>query len=255
MADYRISELAERTGFAASTLRYYEQVGLLPVERATNGYRTYTDTQLVRLQFIGRAKRLGLSLDDIRDLVRIWDEGSCAGVKARLGELIATRSGDIATRITELTAFDVELGHARVALSGPTPAGACDDSCGCTRLADQPAVLPPTIGCMLSTDERTARGDEWAALLRQATSRVALDDGVDITFQATADLTGRIAELAAREQQCCSFFEFTLDIAVGGRVTLRVRAPQEAQPMLIGLFGSGAVADRGREIDPLEATA
>jgi DNA-binding transcriptional MerR regulator len=236
MADYRISELAERTGFTASTLRYYEQVGLVPVDRATNGYRTYTDDQLVRLRFIARAKRLGLSLDDIRELVRIWDDGSCAGLKARLGELIATRSGDIAARIDELTAFDTELGHARAALSGPTPAGACDDSCGCTRLPDQPAD-PPPIACMLSTDDRAARGDEWAMLLQQASARVAVDDGIDITFQATAGLTGRIAELAAREQQCCSFFEFRLDIAAGGRVTLRVRAPQEAQPMLIGLFG------------------
>jgi DNA-binding transcriptional MerR regulator len=253
MADYRISELAERTGFAASTLRYYEQVGLVPAERATNGYRTYTDDQLVRLQFIARAKRLGLSLDDIRDLVGIWDGGSCAGVKARLGELIATRSGEIANRITELTAFDAELGHARAALSGPTPTGACDDTCGCTRLPDQPAE-PPPIACTLSTDDRTARGDEWAAMLQQATARIAVDDGIDITFQATADLTGGIAELAAREQQCCSFFEFRLDIAAGGRVTLRVRAPQEAQPMLTGLFGSGAVADGRREIDALEAT-
>jgi DNA-binding transcriptional MerR regulator len=241
MADYRISELAERTGFAASTLRYYEQVGLVPVDRATNGYRTYTDDQLVRLQFIARAKRLGLSLDDIRELVRIWDGGSCAGVKARLGELIATRSGEVATRITELTAFDAELGHARDALAGQAPAGACDDSCGCTRLPDQPAVSPP-IACTLSTDDRTARGDEWAVLLQQATARVAVAGGIDITFQATAGLTGRIAELAAREQQCCSFFQFTLDIAAGDRVTLRVRAPQDGQRMLIGLFGADGAA-------------
>jgi DNA-binding transcriptional MerR regulator len=236
MADYRISELAERTGFTTSTLRYYEQVGLAPVERATNGYRTYTDDQLVRLQFIARAKRLGLSLDDIRDLVRIWDGGSCAGVKARLGQLIATRSGDIATRITELSAFDVELGRARAALSGPTPRGACDDACGCTRLPDQPAD-PARIACTLSTDDHTARGDEWAVLLRQATERVAVAGGIDITFQPTAGLAGRIAELAAREQQCCSFFEFRLDIAAGGRMTLRVRAPQDGQAMLLDLFG------------------
>jgi DNA-binding transcriptional MerR regulator len=239
MADYRISELAERTGFTASTLRYYEQVGLVPAARATNGYRSYTDDQLVRLQFIARAKRLGLSLDDIRDLVRIWDGGSCAGVKARLGELIATRSGDIAARITELTTLDAELGHARTALSGPTPAGACDDTCGCTRRPDRSVAPSPPIACTLSTDDRAARGEEWAALLKRATARGAVDDGIDITFQAAAGLTGRIAELAAREQQCCSFFEFTLDIAAAGRVTLRVRAPQEAQPMLIGLFGEG----------------
>jgi DNA-binding transcriptional MerR regulator len=160
MADYRISELAERTGFTASALRYYEQVGLVPTHRSKTGYRTYDDEQLARLQFIARAKRLGLSLDDIRDLVRVWEDGSCSTVQARLGELIAARSRDVASRIDELTTFDAELLRARAMLSSRTPDGPCDDTCRCNAAtADQPAA-PEPVACTLSTDDRTARGVE-----------------------------------------------------------------------------------------------
>ena len=63
----RISEVSERTGFSGPTLRYYEQIGLLPApERTGAGYRVYGDRDVARLDFIARAKRLGCSLDEIR---------------------------------------------------------------------------------------------------------------------------------------------------------------------------------------------
>jgi DNA-binding transcriptional MerR regulator len=78
---YRISELAERTGFPASTLRYYEQQGLLPaVARTSGGYRSYDERTVERLSFIARAKQLDLPLDEIRDLAAVWDDGACAPV-------------------------------------------------------------------------------------------------------------------------------------------------------------------------------
>ena len=64
-----IADAAARTGFPASTLRYYEQVGLIEPERTASGYRVYDDRALLRLTFIGRAKALGLSLDEISELV------------------------------------------------------------------------------------------------------------------------------------------------------------------------------------------
>ncbi len=61
---YRIAEVAERSGFPAATLRYYERVGLLPEpSRTAAGYRDYDDRTLERLAFIARAKRLGCSLE------------------------------------------------------------------------------------------------------------------------------------------------------------------------------------------------
>jgi predicted site-specific integrase-resolvase len=59
---YRIAELAERSGFTATTLRYYEQVGVLdPPVRTPAGYRLYDDAALDRLAFVDRAKRMGLA--------------------------------------------------------------------------------------------------------------------------------------------------------------------------------------------------
>ena len=52
-ATYRIKEIADRSGFTPPTLRYYEEIGLLPAPaRTSSGYRTYDDTTLTRLAFI-----------------------------------------------------------------------------------------------------------------------------------------------------------------------------------------------------------
>ncbi len=63
----KIGELAQRSGLAASAIRYYEQAGLLPkAERGANGYRRYAEGALERLQMIQIAQNLGFSLDAIR---------------------------------------------------------------------------------------------------------------------------------------------------------------------------------------------
>jgi hypothetical protein len=60
VSGYRIAELAERSGFTATALRYYEQIGLLePPARTSAGYRMYDDAALERLAFVDRAKRMG----------------------------------------------------------------------------------------------------------------------------------------------------------------------------------------------------
>ena len=63
----KIGELAERSGIAASAIRYYEQAGLLPAPtRSANGYRVYAETALERLQLIQLGQNLGFSLDAMR---------------------------------------------------------------------------------------------------------------------------------------------------------------------------------------------
>lgn len=62
---YKIKDVADRSGFSAVTLRYDEQIGLLPESaRTAAGYRLYDDDALERLAFIARAKQLGCSLDE-----------------------------------------------------------------------------------------------------------------------------------------------------------------------------------------------
>ena len=74
----RIKDVAQRTGFSAATLRYYEDIGLLPPAARTDaGYRLYGADTLDRLAFIARAKQLGCSLDEIATLNGAWDGGEC----------------------------------------------------------------------------------------------------------------------------------------------------------------------------------
>ena len=81
----RIKEVAERSGFSAPTLRYYEEIGLLPEPaRTAAGYRIYDETTVERLAFIARAKQLGCSLEEIADLTMAWDGGRCGPVQDRL---------------------------------------------------------------------------------------------------------------------------------------------------------------------------
>jgi DNA-binding transcriptional MerR regulator len=230
MSSYRISQLAEQTGFSPSTLRYYEQVGLLTTERTSGGYRSYGDAEVRRLRFISRAKQLGLALDSIRELLAVWEGGPCASVKARLDELLTARLTDVAARISELTSFGADLARARDGLAAPSPAGPCDDGCGCGEAAQVP------VRCTLSGGGQAARRAEWAALLARATGRADNGCGADITFPADPDLAGRLAALATREKQCCTFFAFTLDLTAAESVTLHIRAPREAGSLLAGLL-------------------
>ena len=83
MRTYTIGEVAERSGFSASALRYYEGIGLVePSTRTGGGCRVYDDGALARLAFISRAKQLGSSLEEITDLVEIWDGERCGPVHA-----------------------------------------------------------------------------------------------------------------------------------------------------------------------------
>src|SRR6478735_9410628 len=68
---YRISQLAARSGVPATTLRFYEEAGLLPADRTPSGYRVYGEDAVERLAFISSAKLLGLALEEIRELLAV----------------------------------------------------------------------------------------------------------------------------------------------------------------------------------------
>jgi DNA-binding transcriptional MerR regulator len=91
VSTYRISELARRTGVSASTLRFYEQAGLLSAARTASGYRVYDEQAVRRLEFIGAAKLLGLPLEEIRELLGVWEHGECIHVRAKLRPLVGAR--------------------------------------------------------------------------------------------------------------------------------------------------------------------
>ncbi len=246
-ATYQIAEVARRSGFPASTLRYYEDVGLVaPAERTDAGYRLYDDRSLTKLAFIARAKQLGCTLEEIADLVTAWEGEQCWPVQARLRSLVESKILESQGRLVEMMAFSAQLREAATALSGHTPDGPCDDDCGCTtepsspsssavQLTSKPADAAPPIACTLGDADMPKRLDAWQEALAPVVARTAIDDGVRLTFASGASLA-RVADLAVAEQACCMFFRFS--VTVDGRgAALEVTAPTEAREIVYSLFG------------------
>lgn len=103
-----IGELATRSGVPAKTLRYYEEIGLLPPpSRSSSGYRDYNEDVFDRLDFIKPAQALGLSLGEIRSIIAMRDGGDmpCAHVL----ELMRTRTAEIDRTIRKLRAVKADL--------------------------------------------------------------------------------------------------------------------------------------------------
>jgi DNA-binding transcriptional MerR regulator len=135
VSSYTIGETAERSGFTASALRYYEGIGLVhPSTRTEAGYRLYDDDTLARLAFIARAKQLGCSLEEITDLVGIWDGERCGPVQKRFHDLVTAKLADAERQIAELVALSDQLRHAATQLAGPAIDGPCSDGCACLAL-------------------------------------------------------------------------------------------------------------------------
>ena len=132
MTELLISELSRATGFSSSALRYYERVGLLaPVGRSGGGYRLYDDDAVERLEFIARAKRLGLNLEEIGDLVALRENGPCSPVQERLVALVDEKVAWLQSQIDELARFQVELVAVQRSLASTETAERCGPGCGC----------------------------------------------------------------------------------------------------------------------------
>jgi len=73
-----VGDAAERSGLPAKTIRYYEEIGLIHPARAENGYRDYSGDDIHRLAFLRRARNLGFSIDDCRQLMALYQDRSRA---------------------------------------------------------------------------------------------------------------------------------------------------------------------------------
>lgn len=103
-----IGDLGKLAGIEAKTLRYYDRVGLVrPSSRTAGGYRLYEEDAAARLQFIRRAKALGMSLSDIRRILAVRDEGlaPCQHVL----DLVSRNVVDVATQIGYLETLHKDL--------------------------------------------------------------------------------------------------------------------------------------------------
>lgn len=104
----KIQELSQQTGVSAKTIRYYEEIGVLPPPaRQPNGYRQYTETDANRLRLVVGARRLDLPLAEISEILDMRDRGE-APCKTLL-ERLSTKADEIAARIQALQNLEKEL--------------------------------------------------------------------------------------------------------------------------------------------------
>ena len=108
----KIGTLADRSGLPVKTLRYYEDLGLLPaVGRSEGGYRLFAEESLRRLEFIRRLKSLGLTLDDIAECLAVHDAGGlpCGDIQRQLQRQLQRQIDLVDKRLQELRLFRREL--------------------------------------------------------------------------------------------------------------------------------------------------
>jgi Cu(I)-responsive transcriptional regulator len=103
-----IGELARATDMKTETIRYYERIGLLPIPPRTKGnYRDYSAAHVSRLSFTRRARALGFSIQQIRELLDLSDQKKqcCEAVDAIAREHLA----DVKRKLADLSALRREL--------------------------------------------------------------------------------------------------------------------------------------------------
>jgi DNA-binding transcriptional MerR regulator len=104
-------QLAQRAQINLETVRFYEQQGLLaPPSRTASGYRKFAESALDRLAFVKRAKALGFSLGEIRDLLVIQDEHADACVEVR--DLLPMKLAIVREKMAELQKLEGQLNSA-----------------------------------------------------------------------------------------------------------------------------------------------
>ncbi|MBI5278903.1 MAG: Cu(I)-responsive transcriptional regulator [Burkholderiales bacterium] len=105
-----IGEAARRSGVSAKMVRHYESLGLLPkVGRSDSGYRQYSDAEVHTLRFIKRSRELGFSMDEIAELVGLWQNRRRASAHVR--KIAQKHAQDLAQRIEQMQAMQRTLQH------------------------------------------------------------------------------------------------------------------------------------------------
>lgn len=169
----RIGQLADHTGLNPKTVRYYEQIGLLPQpQRTPSGYRDYDHADVERLLFVRRAQLLGFPLDDIREILALREQERrpCA----RVVHLAERELADVDGRIRELTTVREELSALLERAAGTA---APDHATYC------PLIAPPREnGC---APRHLHLFDNRVAVLSQSESSPSLNTGPPASSERT----------------------------------------------------------------------
>ena len=122
-----ISEVAAQAGLPPKTIRYYEDIGLVPPVRSANGYRAFREQDVHKLTFLSRARALGFTIEDCRRLLALWED------KGRASADVRAVAKEHLARIEEKIA---DLDAMRATLSDLVKRCAGDDRPDCPILSD-----------------------------------------------------------------------------------------------------------------------
>lgn len=139
-ANFTIGDLASQTNTNVPTIRYYEQIGLLPrALRAANGHRHYRDVDLIRLGFIKRCRDFGFTIEQVRELVALYEDGNRACIEVR--DMAEIHLHAVRKKLQDLRQLEASL----VAF-----VASCDEACckgptrNCAIIEDLSAIKPMT---------------------------------------------------------------------------------------------------------------
>lgn len=126
---FSIGQVARTTGVAATTIRYYEEIGVLPTpSRAASGFRRYDQPSVERLRFVRRARALGLPLQELKTLVSSVTGGLRPAFRPRLLGLVREQLAAVQRQIGELELLRhqlEEVSHRMLTSAPGRHAGTC----------------------------------------------------------------------------------------------------------------------------------
>lgn len=122
-----IGDVSRLSGLPAKTIRYYEDIGLVAPLRSNNGYRSFRQSDLHKLAFLGRARSLGFSIDDCRNLLALYDDKTRASADVKT--IAQEHLKRIDQKLKELSEMQGTLTHLIKGCAG-------DDRPDCPILAD-----------------------------------------------------------------------------------------------------------------------
>ena len=104
-----IGELSRRTGVKVPTIRYYEEIGLIRPARDSNGYRDFSETDVHKLAFLGRARALGFPISECRNLLQLYEDDS--RTSAEVKEIAKVHLREIEGKIRDLDEMRATLAN------------------------------------------------------------------------------------------------------------------------------------------------
>ncbi|WP_170427336.1 Cu(I)-responsive transcriptional regulator [Ruegeria arenilitoris] len=122
-----IGDVANQTGLPAKTIRYYEDIGLVKPLRDDNGYRRFRSQDVHKLNFLGRARALGFTIEDCRTLMALYEDETRASADVK--KVARAHMAQIEAKIADLNAMRDTLSHLIDACAG-------DDRPDCPILQD-----------------------------------------------------------------------------------------------------------------------